>query len=234
MSIISIGSWRDGLRDSAGFGAAFIPLYLAIGIAGQQSTHTFAETMGMTLFLFSTPLQFALTQNHGGFFVIAPLVLMMNARFILLSANLAPFLGKTSFYKLIPSSILMCPSVFSGCMARFRKPIEQPFRYFLGLGLPIWSISIVCTAIGFLLAGNAVSPFWILMLKLVLPFQFTMLAAKHWGEHFSVASYVLGFIVAPILFGVLRELSPLLTPLVVGFSMVMLEDILNPVELDKN
>lgn len=234
MRTASMSDWRDGLRDSVGFGAAFIPLYLAIGIAGQQSTHTFSETMGLTLLLFSTPLQFAITQNHGGFLVIAPLILIMNARFLLFSANLAPFLGKTSFSKLIPSSILLCPSVFSGCMARFKKPITRPFHYFLGLGLPIWGISIVCTAVGFLLAGNAISPFWMLMIKLVLPFQFTMLAAKHWGEHFSVASYVLGFIVAPFFLGFLHEFSPLATPLLVGFFMVILEYFIEPKKLKIN
>lgn len=119
-------------------------------------------------------------------------------------------------------------------MARFKQPIERPFLYFLGLGLPIWGISILCTAIGFVLAGKAMSPFWTLLIKLILPFQFTMLAAKHWDERFSVASYVLGFIAAPVLFGILHELSPLFTPLIVGFFMAILEDFLKPTPAGKN
>lgn len=223
MKVFSPDGW-DGLRNSLVFGAAFVPIYLAIGMAGQQLARSFAETLSMTLFIFSTPLQFILIESRESFWVLAPIILIMNARFLLFAASLAPYLGKTALHKLIPSIILLTPSVFSVCVARFRRPIERPFHYFLGLGLPILVISIVCTIAGFFLAQNFSSPFWSEVMRLALPLQFTMLAAKQWGEHFAVSSYGLGFMMAPLLLGIIGDLGPLLTPILIGFVVMMAED----------
>ncbi|WP_236096488.1 hypothetical protein [Helicobacter typhlonius] len=78
------------------------------------------------------------------------------------------------------SSILICPSVFSGCISKFKSMSAYPFAYFVGLGLPIWIVSLICTGIGASMGATLNSPELREIIALVLPLQFTGLAVKHY------------------------------------------------------
>lgn len=120
----------DGIKDSSIFGVSFIFLYLSIGANAFENSLSFFESLSTTLFVFSTPLQFLLVQSYYDGYILIPLILAMNARFLLMSATLAPYLKRTNLFWLSLSSILICPSVFSGCISKFKQMNESPFAYF--------------------------------------------------------------------------------------------------------
>lgn len=214
---------KDGLKDSVIFGVSFIFLYLAIGANGLNNDLSFFQTLSTTLFVFSTPLQFLLTQSYQEGYILIPLILAMNARFLLISGTLAPYFAKVKLKSLVCSSILICPSVFSGCLAHFKSKNLHPFMYFLALGLPIWGISLVCTGLGYYLGGAFYSAELKVIISMVLPLQFTALAAKHYPNYKEMASYILGFVFAPVFLYLSPKFYLLMMPFVIGAVMLLLE-----------
>ena len=215
----------DGLKDSSIFGVSFIFLYLSIGANAFDNALSFFESLSTTLFVFSTPLQFLLVQSYQEGYILIPLILAMNARFLLMSATLSPYLKHQSIFWLALSSILICPSVFSGCVSKFKKMSEYPFAYFIGLGLPIWLVSLICTAIGYSTGAALSSPELKQIISLVLPLQFTGLAAKHYPNFKEIGSYFWGFVLAPLAISFTPSYYLLILPFMVGFVMLFYDEV---------
>jgi predicted branched-subunit amino acid permease len=213
-----------GLRDSITFGVAFIFLYLSIGLLGATQGLSLFETMSTTLFIFSTPLQFLLVQNHGDFWLLVPSILAMNARFLLMSGTLSPAFKETKNTWIMLGTILICPSVFTACVGYFKTHQRHAFTYFLGVGLPIWGVSLLCTYLGHHFGASLSSPLLLAMMLMILPLQFTALAAKHWPHYMEVACYWLGFALCPVLAYVFGRYNLLLTPFAIGLALVLFED----------
>ncbi|UCP07820.1 AzlC family ABC transporter permease [Pseudomonas sp. MM213] len=216
--------FQEGARDAISFGVAFLFLYLSIGMVGAAQSLTLGQTLATTLLIFSTPLQFLLLQNYNDGWLLIPVILALNVRFLLLSAALAPYLKHVSTSNILPSLILITPSIFTACMTRFKQRTDHPFTYMLGVGLPIFAVSIACTCIGFIAGAGLASPVTTAVMMMLLPLQFTALAGKHWPHYAEVSSYWLGFIGAPVLVLFFKDYSLLITPFLIGGVTVLIEN----------
>jgi hypothetical protein len=94
----------------------------------------------------------------------------------------------------------------------------------VGLGLPIFGVSIICTYIGFIAGAEFSSPVIFSVMTLLLPLQFTALAGKHWPHYAEVSSYWLGFVGAPLLVYLFKDYSLLCTPFIIGGLIVLIEN----------
>jgi predicted branched-subunit amino acid permease len=215
--------FKEGVRDAITFGIAFVFLYLSIGILGATQALSWGQTLA-TLFIFSTPLQFLLVQHPNDGWLLIPVILVLNARFVLLSAAIAPHIRETSTAKITASLILITPSVFTAFVTRLKHRNDHSFTYMIGVGLPIFVVSIICTCIGFMAGEHLASPFVYAAMAMLLPLQFTALAGKHWPHYAELSSYWLGFIGAPLLVLIFKDYSLLLTPFVIGAAMVLVEN----------
>ncbi|VVM83893.1 hypothetical protein PS662_02469 [Pseudomonas fluorescens] len=216
--------FKEGARDAITFGVAFIFLYLSIGILSASQSLTLSQALATTLLIFSTPLQFLIVQNHHDGWMLLPIIMALNARFVLLSATLAPYIRNTSTMTTMASLILITPSIFTGCVTRFKRRTDHPFSYLIGLGLPIFGVSVICTYIGFVAGAELTSPIIYAAMTLLLPLQFTALAGKHWPHHAEVSSYWLGFVGAPFLVYLFKDYSLLCTPFLIGGLIVLIEN----------
>lgn len=216
--------FKEGARDSITFGVAFIFLYLSIGILSASQDLSLSQTIATTVLIFSTPLQFLLVQNYSDGWLLIPIILALNSRFVLLSATLAPYIRTTSTKAILASIILITPSIFTGCVTRFKRRTDHPFHYLIGLGLPIFTVSIICTYIGFTAGAKFTSPAIYATMTILLPLQFTALAGKHWPHYAEVSSYWLGFLGAPLLVYLFKDYSLLCTPFVIGGLIVFIEN----------
>ncbi|WP_338809757.1 AzlC family ABC transporter permease [Neisseria leonii] len=216
-------SFTAGLKDSVSFGLAFIFLYIPIGALGAGQGLGLFEVMATSLLVFSTPLQFMLIQGYEAGLALLPMILALNSRFILMSSALSFYLKRVSNQKIILSNILIVPSVFSACMSRFKGHEDDYFLYFLGVGLPIYLVSAFSTLIGYYAGSGMTSPLFYEVIKIVLPLQFTALAAKHWSDYFDVGAYWIGLILAPVFLYLFREYTMLITPFLIGISMALLD-----------
>lgn len=216
---------KAGLQDALPFGIGFVFLYLSIGMLGATKALTLWQTLSTSLFIFSTPLQFLLVQSGTNGYMLIPIILSLNSRFLLMSATLVPFFKEVKLTKFICSVILIVPSVLSACLLRFKQAKEQAFIYFVTIGSIIYVISVVCTFLGFILERKLHSPLLFKMMDLILPLQFTALAAKHWPNISYVSSYWLGFLIAPVLVYIFHSSNLLITPFLIGFVIVLFENI---------
>lgn len=221
---VAVDVFIEGARDAITFGVAFIFLYLSIGILSATQSLTLSQTLATTLLIFSTPLQFLLIQSYNDGWILLPVIMALNARFVLLSATLAPYIRSTSTTKTMASLILITPSIFTGCVTRFKQKSDHAFAYMIGLGLPIFGVSIICTYIGFMTGAKLTSPVIYAAMTLLLPLQFTALAGKHWPHYPEVSSYWLGFIGAPLLVYLFKDYSLLCTPFIIGGLIVLIEN----------
>jgi predicted branched-subunit amino acid permease len=216
--------FMEGVRDAITFGVAFIFLYLSIGILSATQSLSLGQSLATTLLIFSTPLQFLLIQSYNDGWILIPIIVALNARFVLLSATLAPYIRNTSTAKILASLILITPSIFTGCVTRFKRRTDHPFSYLMGIGLPIFSVSIICTYIGFVAGATLASPAIYAVMTILLPLQFTALAGKHWPHYAEVSSYWLGFVGAPLLVYLFKDYSLLCTPFIIGGLIVLIEN----------
>ncbi|WP_213940299.1 AzlC family ABC transporter permease [Pseudomonas sp. dw_612] len=214
----------EGVRDALTFGVAFIFLYLSIGILSATQSLSLGQSLATTLLIFSTPLQFLLIQSYNEGWILIPIIIALNARFVLLSATLAPYIRNTSTAKTLASLILITPSIFTGCVTRFKRRTDHPFAYLIGLGFPIFGVSIICTYIGFVAGAELASPAIFALMTILLPLQFTALAGKHWPHYAEVSSYWLGFVGAPLLVYLFKDYSLLCTPFIIGGLVVLIEN----------
>lgn len=223
MSLLQNNSFQAGLKDSISFGLAFIFLYIPIGALGASQNLSFMEVMATSLLIFSTPLQFILVQSYEAGLTLLPMILALNSRFILMSSALSLYLKQASIKKIMASSILIVPSVFSASISRFKNQQEDYFAYFLGVGIPIYLASILSTLIGYYLGASIASPLFYEVIKIVLPLQFTALAAKHWPDYFDVSAYWIGLILAPVFLLLLKEYTMLIAPFAIGISIALFD-----------
>jgi predicted branched-subunit amino acid permease len=94
----------------------------------------------------------------------------------------------------------------------------------VGLGLPIFGISAICTYIGFVAGAGLASPIIYATMTMLLPLQFTALAGKHWPHYAEVSSYWLGIIAAPLFVYLFKDYSLLCTPFIIGGLIVLIEN----------
>jgi len=216
--------FKEGARDAITFGVAFIFIYLSIGAVSAANLLSLSQAAATTLLIFSTPLQFLLIQNYSDGWLLIPIILVLNARFVLLSASLAPYIRTSSNLAILSCLILITPSTFTGCITRFKRRTDHPLQYLIGLGLPIFVASVICTYIGFIAGAGLAAPVIYAAMTLLLPLQFTALAAKQWPHYPEASSYWLGFLGAPLLVYLFNDYSLLCTPFIIGGLMVVIED----------
>lgn len=127
------------------------------------------------------------------------------------------------------SSILIVPSVFSACLSRFKSQNHgaDNFLYFLGVGLPIYLVSVFSTLIGYYAGAGITSPLFYEVVKIVLPLQFTALAAKHWPDYLDVGAYWIGLLCAPIFLYLFKEYTMIITPFLIGITMALVDKLGN-------
>ena len=220
-------AFKEGMRDSVAFAIPFVLIYLSLGMLGAGKALPLAGVMATTVLIFSTPIQFLVVENHGSGWILVPVIVIMSARFAFMAAAISPHIKDTKIFKLIASSVLIVPSVFTSCIVRFRHDRMHRFCYFLGVGIPLYGVSILCTYIGSVAGIVHISPVVLSAIPMVFPLQVTALSARHWPDYFNVGSYWLGVVLAPVFVHVFKEGNLLLTPFMIGAAVALIENIVN-------
>jgi predicted branched-subunit amino acid permease len=149
---------------------AFVPSSLAWGIAAQAHGLTLTEIILMSAWVYSGPAQFAvLVPLAEGKSTLQVLIAgsLMNLRFLPMSTALAPFFRGVKRAPLLLSSHVVSASSFIVPYLQFQKEREAALRdashaprtdgygnlaFFLGVGATAFTVWVVGTASGFLVA----------------------------------------------------------------------------------
>ena len=162
--------FRQGMKAAIPIWVAFVPSSLAWGIAAQAHGLTLTEIILMSAWVYSGPAQFAvlvpLAEGRSAIHVLVAGSLM-NLRFLPMSTALAPFFRGVKRVPLLISSHVVSASSFVVPYLQFQKEREAALReatdappidgygnlaFFLGVGATAFTVWVIGTASGFLVA----------------------------------------------------------------------------------
>lgn len=208
----STSDFVSGVRDVSPLLFGFVPFGLLTGITAVDIGLTPLETVAMSAIMFSGAAQLAtieLMAQPAPIAVIVVTALMINLRFSMFSAGIAPHLRSLSHpWKAVSGFLLSTPSFVLSTSAFENDESVSRRGYYLGTALPIWVVWVGSTAIG-VVVGARVPPS--LQLDFVIPLVFIVLLFKLLEDR---ATWIAAGVAGPL--AVVGELAPLNLGLIVA------------------
>ncbi|MCL3881812.1 AzlC family ABC transporter permease [Marivita sp. GX14005] len=135
--------WR-GFRDGVPFLAVIIPFGMLFGVVGTEAGLEIYETLAFSIVVIAGAAQFTalqlLTENAPTIVIIAS-ALAVNLRMAMYSASITPHLGALPFWKRAIVAYFLVDQTYATAMIDYEtrpaQPVEDKFRYFLGVLTPI-------------------------------------------------------------------------------------------------
>lgn len=218
------GPFFAGMIDAIPVAVTFLFLFLGFGATAAKTGLDIGQSVVMSVVVFAGPAQFVmldLIQQHA--WAAATIsALIVNFRFLLMSAALLPPLSAVGKRRVLPAMAGLSASTFlitySWTKQAERDP-AQTFHYFLGVCAAALPISYAATALGFVLVERLPQPLGA-MLQLVMPIYFTTLLAKTWRRWRLLVAGIGGLIVTPILNQAAPGFGLVLAGVAIGAIMV--------------
>ncbi len=193
----SRSAFYAGLRDQAPIMLGMIPFGMIAGAAPVASGMDPWLALAMNVIIFAGAAQLAtvsLMAQHVPLPIVVVTAMVVNMRFVMYSAALAPYFAKFSMPRKWLFSYLITDHGFALLTAKYKAHAapELIAGYYSGLTFPMWVAWQICTVIG-ILVGTRVPPSWsrdftipLVFLALVLP---SLTTRAHWSAA-AVASIV--------------------------------------------
>ena len=190
-----------GARDSVAVIVAYLPFCLTIGVAMADSGVPPLVAWASSPLLFGGAGQLVAVQLLGagaGAAVTVLAALVVNARFLLYSAALAPHVADWPRRARLVASHLLADPVYALAAARFAGPggggtPRERLAYYTGVGVTLWCAWSLLTGLGMLLAGVLPAD---LPLDAAAPLTFLLLLLPMLGSRASVVAAVAGGLAA--------------------------------------
>lgn len=169
-----------GARDSLPILLGVVPFAMICSVVAVGVGLTPFEAMGMSFIVFAGASQLAVLQLMGEGTLWLVMVLtawVINLRFTMYSATLAPYLQKEPFFRKAPFAYILSDQAFGVSMSHFanRTP-DNPAWYYYGSAAAVWVAWQVSSVTGALL-GTLVPESWGLDFAFPLSFMALMFAA---------------------------------------------------------
>lgn len=178
--IIKHRDFIAGARDTAPILLGVVPFAMICSVAAVSIGLTPFEAIGMSFIVYAGASQLAVLQLMGEGVVWVVMLLtawVINLRFIMYSAALAPYLQKEPLHRKAPFAYILSDQAFGVTMSHFANQIpENPAWYYYGAAAMIWVTWHISSIIGALL-GTLVPESWGLDFAFPLSFMALMFAA---------------------------------------------------------
>ncbi len=146
---------RQAVQDSAPILLGLVPFGLTCGVMGLTGGLSPGEIILMSVLVFAGAAQFIAITMVGSNIALWGIILttlLINLRYLLMGASLAPFTLRQSFAKQALLSFLLTDESYALTIARTAQR-GNSFPYHLGVSLAIYIVWIVSTVIG-VVVGN--------------------------------------------------------------------------------
>jgi predicted branched-subunit amino acid permease len=205
------GSFLQGVRAAVPVWIAFIPSSFALGLAAKGYDYPMEEIVLMSALVYAGPAQYAvlepLAEGRAALQILIATVLM-NLRFLPMSATLAPYFRGVKRARLLWASHFISASSFVLPYVRFQqqakdaasgrsgsKTSEENLNFFLGIGTTGCCVWVAGTALGYWTAVT-LPPGFEEIFKFILPAYFACILAVDMRERMPAAVCLLSFAVA--------------------------------------
>ena len=170
----------SGARDALPILLGVVPFATICGVAAVSVGLTPFEAIGMTFIVYAGASQLAVFQlmsTGSPWFIMVLTAWIINVRFTMYSAALAPFLHKEPLSRKAPFAYMLSDQAFGVTMSRFSNELPaNPAWYFYGAAAAVyvtWNISATAGA----LLGTLVPKSWGFDFAFPLSFMALMFAA---------------------------------------------------------
>lgn len=196
------GSLRDALRegfvDVLPILAGMVPFGLVVGVASVEAGIGLEGAVASSLLMFAGASQLAaidLLGRDAQLLVVVLTVTVINLRFAMYSAALAPVLGREPRWARAAGAYLLVDQVFALTAVRAQEHPARSHRmgYYAGVALPLWLNWQLLTVVG-AVVGAAI-PAW-LPLEATIPLVFLALLVPAVADRATLAAAVVGGLVA--------------------------------------
>lgn len=178
-----------GLRDGVPAALGTVPYGLVMGIAAASAGVAYTEAAGLSAFVFAGLSQFTaleLYSQGASVVVVVATALIINARFTMYSASIAPHLEHLSrAWQWLCPFFLVGP-VYAIALAAFER--DQPTHYgwyFMGVALPSWVLWVGGTVVGMAI-GARIPDGW--QLGFVVPLIFISIVMQFIDDRATIVA----------------------------------------------
>lgn len=218
---VSKSSFFEGCIDSLPVCFSFVFLFFAIGSLLNEAGYSIFQALIMTLAVHAAPLQVFLAQNGGNITIAAVIIttLIINFRFLIMSSVLSSHFKDVSLWKVLGATQLLSISTFTLSHSKADK-VNNLFFYYLGCGISTLSVATLFTGIGFFVRSND-NYFTTMLVPMILPIHFTVMAAMMWPKIKSVAATIIGFLITPFIGAIADDYQIFFVPFIVAGSFLI-------------
>ncbi len=158
-------AFRDGVRAAIPIWIAFVPVSFTLGVAAKTHGLELEEIVLMSALVYSGPAQFAVLEPLGSGKPALQILLttfLINLRFLVMSAALAPYFRGARRAKVLFCSYFLSASSFLLPYVRFQQQsissshseescrnAEENLRYFLGVALFSFTVWVIGSGLGY-------------------------------------------------------------------------------------
>ena len=148
----------DGVRAILPVLVGVVPFGLVAGLTAVQTGQGWLGAVVFSLVVYAGAAQLAALDLLGGGTSVLGVVLtalVINSRFVLYSASLAPSLSEVPRGRRLLGSYLLTDQAFAVSVVRFRAPVDAAgrWRFYLGASLVMWVTWQASTVLGALVGG---------------------------------------------------------------------------------
>ncbi|MFO7942128.1 MAG: AzlC family ABC transporter permease [Bacillota bacterium] len=205
-------SFVEGVKDIAPILLGIMPFAMISGITAVNVGISRGMAMVMSVFIFAGASQLAAYQliaSGAISFVIIYTALVINLRFVVYSASIAPYFQNLSMPLKWIYAYLLTDQGYAVSLIRFRDDDSViPTWHYLGCSVTLWATWQLFSAIGIFL-GSSVPAHW--GLDFAIPLTFMAVLVKSLDNRPSMIAAVVGGVVA-----VVADPLPLNSGLIVG------------------
>jgi predicted branched-subunit amino acid permease len=204
-------SFRQGIRAAVPVWIAFIPSSFALGMAAKGYGFSMEEIVLMSALVYAGPAQYAvlepLAEGRAAIQILIATVLM-NLRFLPMSAAMAPYFRGVEWARLLWASHFISASSFVLPYVHFQqedqksatsgiasKSSDDNLNFFLGIGMTAFCVWVAGTAAGYWAALSIPAGFDEVF-KFILPAYFACILVVDLRERVAAAVCVVAFLVA--------------------------------------
>ncbi len=190
-----------GVRAAAPIYIGIVPFGLVTGVSAVSVGIPVTETIAMSAVVFAGASQLAgiqLIANGASFPIIWLATLVINLRFVMYSASIAPHLRKVGLGKRSFAAYLMTDQAYALSVGQYNQddnPFEgvAKFWFYVGVALPIWVLWMITTVVGAVF-GAQIPALW--GLDFVIPLMFLAILMPALRDRPALVAAVVGAVVA--------------------------------------
>lgn len=197
------GDFRDGALAVAPAVPANVPFGLVAGVALLETGFTGVEGVAMSALWFAGAAQLAaleLLRENAPLAVVVLTALVVNARYVMYSAAIAPYFDRVSRSRRWAAAFFLLDVTFALSVTEFETDASRDeLAYYLGTAVPLWAVWVGATAAGMAL-GAGIPPGW--GIDFAIPLVFLALLAPSLQGRASLAAAAVGGLGATVGAGV--------------------------------